>query len=65
MILTGTAKVDVWFDVACPWCFFGKRRFESGAAGFRAACGTVRVNYHSFQLSLDPVVFDGSEVDWL
>ena len=21
--------VDVWSDVACPWCYLGKRRLES------------------------------------
>lgn len=21
-------KVEIWSDIACPWCFIGKRRFE-------------------------------------
>ena len=25
-------KIDIWSDIACPWCFIGKRRFEAGAA---------------------------------
>ncbi|MCW2799835.1 MAG: disulfide bond formation protein DsbA [Aeromicrobium sp.] len=59
-------KVDIWSDVACPWCFIGKRRFESAAAEFRAAGGDVEVEYHSFELSPDtPVDFEGSEVDFL
>ncbi|MDF2808176.1 MAG: disulfide bond formation protein DsbA, partial [Cellulosimicrobium sp.] len=21
-----TVKIDIWSDVACPWCYVGKRR---------------------------------------
>jgi predicted DsbA family dithiol-disulfide isomerase len=21
-------KVEIWSDVACPWCYIGKRRFD-------------------------------------
>ena len=56
-------KVDVWSDIACPWCFIGKRKFEAGAAEFG---GEVEVEYHSFELAPDtPVDFDGSEYDYL
>jgi predicted DsbA family dithiol-disulfide isomerase len=56
-------KVDVWSDIACPWCFIGKRKFEAGAAQFG---GEVEVEYHSFELSPDtPVDFDGSEQQYL
>ena len=56
-------KVDVWSDIACPWCFIGKRKFEAGAAQFG---GDVEVEYHSFELSPDtPVDFDGGEQDYL
>lgn len=64
--MTATVKVDIWSDVACPWCFIGKRRFEAAAEQFRAAGGEVEVEYHSFELSPDtPVDFEGSEVDFL
>jgi predicted DsbA family dithiol-disulfide isomerase len=56
-------KVDIWSDIACPWCFIGKRKFEAGAAQFG---GDVEVEYHSFELSPDtPVDFDGTEQDYL
>ncbi|WP_211233285.1 DsbA family oxidoreductase [Solirubrobacter soli] len=56
-------KVDVWSDIACPWCYIGKRKFEAGA---RAFDGDVEVTYHSFELAPDtPVDFDGSEIDFL
>jgi predicted DsbA family dithiol-disulfide isomerase len=56
-------KVDVWSDIACPWCYIGKRKFEDAAARFD---GEVEVVYHSFELSPDtPVDFEGDEVDFL
>lgn len=55
--------VHVWSDIACPWCFIGKRRFEKGAAEYG---GPVTVEYHSFELAPDtPLDFDGSEVEFL
>ena len=57
--------VDIWSDIACPWCYLGKRRFEEGLAEFDGRDDVV-VTYHSFELSPDtPVDFDGSEVDFL
>jgi predicted DsbA family dithiol-disulfide isomerase/very-short-patch-repair endonuclease len=56
-------KVDVWSDIACPWCFIGKRKFETAAAAFG---GEVEVEYHSFELSPDtPVDFEGNEAEFL
>ncbi|MBD1272308.1 DsbA family oxidoreductase [Aeromicrobium tamlense] len=56
-------KVDIWSDIACPWCFIGKRRFESALQDFD---GEVEVEFHSFELAPDtPVDFEGSEVDFL
>jgi predicted DsbA family dithiol-disulfide isomerase len=64
--MSATVKVDIWSDVACPWCFIGKRRFETAAEEFRATGGDIEVEYHSFELSPDtPVDFEGSEVDFL
>jgi predicted DsbA family dithiol-disulfide isomerase len=61
--MSESIKVDVWSDIACPWCFIGKRKFEAGAELFG---GDVEVEYHSFELSPDtPVDFDGSEQDYL
>jgi predicted DsbA family dithiol-disulfide isomerase len=61
-------KIDIWSDVACPWCYIGKRKFEAGSGLFSEAGEdrAVVVEYHSFELSPDtPVDFDGSEVDFL
>jgi predicted DsbA family dithiol-disulfide isomerase len=63
-------KIDIWSDIACPWCYIGKRKFEAGAAAFAAQAGAdapeVTVEYHSFELAPDtPVDFDGSEIYFL
>ncbi|MEA9984966.1 MULTISPECIES: DsbA family oxidoreductase [Subtercola] len=34
-------KVDVWSDIACPWCYIGKRRLEEGVAAYSASLGGV------------------------
>ncbi|MGH3668565.1 MAG: DsbA family oxidoreductase, partial [Acidimicrobiia bacterium] len=57
-------RIDVWSDVACPWCYIGKRNLESGIAGFSPE--PLEVVYHSFELAPDtPVEFTGSEVEFL
>jgi predicted DsbA family dithiol-disulfide isomerase len=61
-------KIDVWSDIACPWCYIGKRRLEAGIAGYSQQDGAlpVEVEYHSFELTPDtPVDFDGNEIDFL
>ena len=61
-------KIDVWSDIACPWCYIGKRNLERGLAEVAADADAprVEVEYHSFELSPDtPVDFEGSQVDYL
>jgi predicted DsbA family dithiol-disulfide isomerase len=41
--------VEIWSDVVCPWCYIGKRRFESARAEFEHA-DEVRVRWRSFEL---------------
>ncbi|GAA4171895.1 DsbA family oxidoreductase [Gryllotalpicola koreensis] len=61
-------KVDIWSDIACPWCYIGKRKFEAGS-GLFAGGGDgrgVEIEYHSFELSPDtPVDFEGGEAEFL
>jgi predicted DsbA family dithiol-disulfide isomerase len=42
-------RVDVWSDIACPWCYVGKRRFERALKDFPHA-EDVQVVWHSFEL---------------
>jgi predicted DsbA family dithiol-disulfide isomerase len=41
--------VEIWSDVACPWCYVGKRRFEAALARFEHR-DEVRVSWRSFEL---------------
>ena len=43
-------KVEVWSDIACPFCYIGKRRFEAGLEQF-VHKDQVQVVYKSFQLN--------------
>ena len=58
-------KVEIWSDVACPWCFIGKRRFESALENFEHK-DEVEVQWRSYQL--DPTLpehYDGTETEYL
>jgi predicted DsbA family dithiol-disulfide isomerase len=45
--------VEIWSDVACPWCYIGKRRFERALVGFEGS-DDVAITWRSFQL--DPSI---------
>lgn len=56
-------KVDVWSDIACPWCYIGKRKFETALADTGIP---VEIEYHAYELAPDlPQEFEGSEQDYL
>lgn len=42
-------RVDIWSDVACPWCYIGKRRFEQALTAFPHR-DQVEVIWHAFEL---------------
>lgn len=44
--------VEIWSDIACPWCYVGKRRFETALAGFEHR-DDVHVTWRSFELDPD------------
>lgn len=43
-------KVEIWSDVMCPFCYIGKRKFESALAQFGHA-DSVEIVWKSFQLN--------------
>lgn len=58
-------QVEIWSDIACPWCYIGKRRFEAALEQF-AFRDQVEVTYRSYQL--DPTLpehYDGTEAEYL
>ena len=44
--------VEIWSDIACPWCYVGKRRLEAALAAFEHA-DDVEVTWRSFELDPD------------
>jgi predicted DsbA family dithiol-disulfide isomerase len=58
-------KIEIWSDVACPWCYIGKRRFEAALAEFPHR-DSVEVHWRSYQLDPSlPEHYDGTELDYL
>ena len=53
-------QVEIWSDIACPWCYIGKRRFEEALAGFEGR-EEVSVIWRSFEL--DPQAPRERDVD--
>ena len=45
-------KIEIWSDIACPWCYIGKARFEKALAAYEYA-DEVEVSWRSFQLQPD------------
>lgn len=43
-------NVAIWSDIACPWCYIGKRRFEVALAQF-SQHEQVEVTWRSFELN--------------
>jgi len=43
-----TITIDVVSDVACPWCYVGKRRLEAALQQWKGT--PVEVNWHPYQL---------------
>ena len=42
-------KIEIWSDVACPWCYVGKRRFEQALARF-AHRDALEITWRSYEL---------------
>ena len=52
--------VEIWSDIACPWCYVGKRRFEAALAAYEHR-DEVTVTWRSFEL--DPHAPPARDVD--
>lgn len=58
-------KLEIWSDIACPWCWVGKRRFERALASF-AERDSLEVTWRSFELDPGaPRVQAGSQAELL
>ncbi|TXG92313.1 DsbA family oxidoreductase [Rhodococcus rhodnii] len=57
--------VEIWSDIACPWCYIGKARFQSALEQFEGR-DRVDVTWRAYQLMADTPVGEGRrEVDAL
>ena len=45
-------KIEIWSDIACPWCYIGKVRFEKALAQYEHK-DDVQVIWRSYQLQPD------------
>ncbi len=44
-----TLDIDIWSDIACPWCYVGKRRLEAALARFEHR-DEVTIHWRAFEL---------------
>lgn len=66
--MNSTIRIDIWSDIACPWCYIGAKRFRAAIEQFRREHPEIEfdIEGHSYELAPDtPVDFSGSEVDFL
>ncbi|MFD7709982.1 DsbA family oxidoreductase [Streptomyces sp. NPDC059786] len=54
-------RVEIWSDIACPWCYVGKARFEKALAAFPHR-DQVEVVHRSFELDPNRVKGDTQPV---
>ena len=47
--MTSKVRVDVWSDIACPWCYVGKRHLEAALEKFEHR-DAVEVVWRAFEL---------------
>ena len=60
--------IDIWSDIACPWCYIGKRRLETALArlGADADAPGVEIRYHSYELDPGaPADYPGNHAEYL
>ena len=58
-------KIEIWSDIACPWCYVGKRRFERALGEFPHG-KDVEVVWRSFELdSSAPQRYEGRQAELL
>lgn len=50
--MSGSLRIEIWSDVACPWCYLGKRHLEEALARFDGDA-EIEVIWRSFQLQPD------------
>ena len=52
--IVASLRIEIFSDVICPWCFIGKRRFETAISRLRDRGVDVQVDYMFRPFQLDP-----------
>lgn len=52
-------NIEVWFDVACPFCYVSKRRLAKALEDFPHK-DAVTISYKSLELNPDAALYDGT-----
>ena len=52
--IVASMRIEIFSDVICPWCFIGKRRFETALSRLRDRGVDVQVDYTFRPFQLDP-----------
>lgn len=53
-------KIEIWSDIACPFCYIGKRKLEEALAGF-AHKDDVAVEFKAYQLDPGAENYSGQD----
>jgi predicted DsbA family dithiol-disulfide isomerase len=48
-VIVPNLRIDIWSDIACPWCYVGKRHLEAALAKFEHA-DEVDIVWRAFEL---------------
>jgi predicted DsbA family dithiol-disulfide isomerase len=52
--IVASMRIEIFSDVICPWCFIGKRRFETAISRLRDRGIDIEVEYSFKPFQLDP-----------
>lgn len=57
-------KIDIWSDIACPYCYIGKRKLEMALSQFPHR-DNIELVWHSYELPGTPERSSGVENLWI
>ncbi len=58
-------SIEIWSDIACPWCYVGKRRLESALSAFEQEAPEVDLVWRAFELDAAAPRVQPAEVDYV
>jgi predicted DsbA family dithiol-disulfide isomerase len=62
LVSMNSVNIEVWSDIACPWCWVGKRSLEAAAA---SSDHEVVIRWRAFELNPDAPVDAPEAVDYV